>query len=221
MAGEQSVKRGLKTATLLASGSVTFSSLLSGILKTDSSGVLSVDSSTYSFTGTTNRISVSTGVSTSIDISSAYIGQTSITTVGTISSGTWNGTTISTLKGGTGLTSFTAGDLIYSSATNTLNKLPIGTNNSVLKIISGLPSWQVLTPTNISVFNETPSGFLNGINTVFTIANNFITNSTQLFLNGQRLRLGSAFDYTESAPGQITFIIPPFVTDNLIIDYIF
>lgn len=47
-----------------------------------------------SVTGTTNRITV-TGGST-IDISTSYVGQSSITTLGTISTGTWQGTTIST-----------------------------------------------------------------------------------------------------------------------------
>lgn len=50
--------------------------------------------------GTTNRITVAAD---SIDISSSYIGQTSITTLGTIGSGTWNGSTISPTYGGTGV----------------------------------------------------------------------------------------------------------------------
>ncbi|MEO6301842.1 MAG: hypothetical protein ABIP51_01600 [Bacteroidia bacterium] len=183
---------------------------------------LNVSSTAASLTGTTNRIDIVPDTSsTAIDISIAYIGQTSITTLGTISSGVWNGSAISVLYGGTGLTTVTAGDLIYSSSTNTLNKLSIGENNSILKVISGLPSWEILPYIPIQAFNETPDGILDGVNTVFTTANNFIINSTQLFLNGQRLKLGLSFDYIESAPGQITFNIPPIDTDNLIIDYIF
>ena len=37
----------------------------------------------------------------------AYVGQTSITTLGTISTGTWNATTIAVNKGGTGATTLT------------------------------------------------------------------------------------------------------------------
>jgi hypothetical protein len=54
--------------------------------------------------GTTNRILVNAD---SIDIASTYVGQTSITTLGTITTGTWNGTTIAVANGGTGATTLT------------------------------------------------------------------------------------------------------------------
>lgn len=44
------------------------------------------------YVGTTNRITISGNI---IDISTSYAGQTSITTLGTISTGTWNGTVLS------------------------------------------------------------------------------------------------------------------------------
>jgi hypothetical protein len=50
--------------------------------------------------GTTDRISVT---ATAVDIASTYVGQTSITTLGTITTGTWNGTIIGTAYGGTGV----------------------------------------------------------------------------------------------------------------------
>ena len=63
----------------------------------DSSGAL-VTSATggavTSVTGTANRITSSGGISPVIDISAAYVGQASITTVGTITTGVWNGTDI-------------------------------------------------------------------------------------------------------------------------------
>jgi hypothetical protein len=54
--------------------------------------------------GTASRISV---LSDSIDIDAAYIGQNTITTVGTITSGAWSANTIAVNKGGTGATSLT------------------------------------------------------------------------------------------------------------------
>jgi hypothetical protein len=57
-----------------------------------------------SVVGTTNRITV-TG--TQIDISTAYVGQASITTLGTITTGVWNGTAIAVANGGTGATDAT------------------------------------------------------------------------------------------------------------------
>lgn len=44
-------------------------------------------------------------------------------------------------NGGTNLSAYTAGDLIYASATNVLARLPIGTNGFVLTISGGLPVW--------------------------------------------------------------------------------
>jgi len=46
--------------------------------------------------------------------------------------------------GGTGLSSYTTGDTLYSSATNTLAKLPIGSTGEVLTVASGLPAWSSL-----------------------------------------------------------------------------
>ena len=65
----------------------------------------------------------------------------SLTTLGTIVTGVWNGTAIGTTYGGTGLTSYTTGDLIYSSSGNTLAKLGIGSAGQFLKVVSGVPSW--------------------------------------------------------------------------------
>ena len=50
--------------------------------------------------GTADRITVN---SDSIDIASTYVGQTSITTLGTIATGTWQGTIIAGQYGGTGV----------------------------------------------------------------------------------------------------------------------
>ena len=66
----------------------------------------------------------------------------SLTSVGTLSSGTWSATTIATTKGGTGLTGYTTGDLVYASATDTLAKLAAGTNGKLLTMVSGVPSWE-------------------------------------------------------------------------------
>lgn len=59
--------------------------------------------SVNSVVGTANRITSTGGVNPVIDISAAYVGQTSITTLGNISTGTWNGTVIGSTYGGTGV----------------------------------------------------------------------------------------------------------------------
>lgn len=60
-----------------------------------------------SVSGTTNRITSTGGTTPVIDISAAYVGQTSLTTLGTITTGIWNGTAID-------LASFVSGNLAVS-----------------------------------------------------------------------------------------------------------
>jgi hypothetical protein len=55
---------------------------------------------TINAVGTTNRISISADA---IDISASYVGQASITTLGTIATGTWQGTIVGPTYGGTGV----------------------------------------------------------------------------------------------------------------------
>lgn len=85
-----------------------------------------------------------------------WVGSTSIITIGTIGTGTWNATAIGATKGGTGLTSYTTGDIIYASATNTLNKL--AGNTSVTQkflaqtgdgVNSSAPAWVTLSASDI------------------------------------------------------------------------
>jgi hypothetical protein len=64
--------------------------------------------------GTTNRI---TANADSIDIASTYVGQTSITTLGTVTTGTWNGTSIAVANGGTAGTTESAARTNLASAT--------------------------------------------------------------------------------------------------------
>ena len=78
----------------------------------------------------------------------SFTGSTNITTLGTITTGTWSGTVIDDLKGGTGFSSYSTGDILYASAANTLSKLTIGSANKVLQVSGGIPSWQTLTVNN-------------------------------------------------------------------------
>jgi hypothetical protein len=72
-----------------------------------------------------------------------YTGDDSITTVGTVTAGTWNASVVGSTYGGTGLSSYAAGDIIYASATDTLAKLAKGTGYQFLKMNSAgtAPEW--------------------------------------------------------------------------------
>jgi len=61
--------------------------------------------------------------------------------VGTIATGTWNGSVIGEIYGGTGTTTYATGDILYANGTNSLIGLNAGNNGQVLKLQGGLPTW--------------------------------------------------------------------------------
>jgi hypothetical protein len=77
----------------------------------------------------------------------------------------------------------------------------------------------IVTSTLIPIENETPSGLVNGVNAIFNSSNSFKPNSTKLYLNGVRQKLGISNDYIEIAPNQIQFAAAPRTGDSLILDY--
>jgi hypothetical protein len=98
---------------------------------------------------------------------STWAGSTSITTLGTIATGTWSGTAIAINKGGTGQTTSSAafdalsptstlGDISYYSTTNTrLAGNTTTTRKFLLSLgngsISAAPSWDTVTKTDVGL----------------------------------------------------------------------
>jgi len=85
---------------------------------------------------------ITTGTIGSSLISGSYTG---ITGVGTLTAGTWNATAIAAANGGTGQTSYAAGDLLYASGSTTLSKLALGAQGYVLKAGASAPEWGVIS----------------------------------------------------------------------------
>jgi hypothetical protein len=67
--------------------------------------------------------------------------------LGTITSGTWSADPVNASHGGTGLSSYAIGDIIFASSTNALSKLSIGANTYVLTSNGTTVSWAA--PANI------------------------------------------------------------------------
>lgn len=121
------------------------------------------------------------GTVTSVDGSGGSTGLTltggAITTSGTLTLGGL----LATGSGGTGLTSYTAGDILYASNSSTLAKLGIGSAGQVLKVNSGLPSWQADSNsggTVTSITNAADSGTGSAITTSGTFTYSGGTNIT-------------------------------------------
>ena len=95
---------------------------------------LTLDGNEFNVVGTADRITVAADA---IDIASTYVGQSSITTVGTITTGTWNGSTIAIANGGTGAT--TAAD----ARTNLGATTKYTAANPLLTETSGSVTWTV------------------------------------------------------------------------------
>lgn len=151
---------------------------------TSNGGVYRTAAGTFTartITGTANRITVTNGDGVSgaptIDIHASYVGQSTITTLGTIATGTWQGTTVGVTYGGTGVNGSTAANgtlLIGNGSGYTLTTLTAGTNISITNGSGSITintTSTVLTGTGVSgqvaVWNGTQSetGF-----TTFTYA---------------------------------------------------
>ena len=72
---------------------------------------------------------------------STWAGTSNITTLGTITTGTWTGTAVADEYGGTGQATYAQGDILYASATNTLTKLTKGSTGQILTMTATIPSW--------------------------------------------------------------------------------
>jgi hypothetical protein len=109
--------------------------------------------------------------------------------------------TLGATSGGTGLTSYTTGDIIYASATNTLAKLPAGTNGQILSLASGIPSWINNTASGVSfvVTNITASAS----QTTFTVT--YTVGLIEVYRNGVKLAIA---DYTASNGTTIVLATP-------------
>lgn len=144
-------------------------------------------------TGTTNRITVATGTTTPVvDIAATYVGQTSLTTLGTVTTGTWNATTIDTPKGGTNITSYTTGDILYASTTSILSKRGIGATGDVLTVAGGVPIWAPPTGggSGVTFYNVLPANTTVAANTSYIVISDFNLNGFTLTVNGNFMVIG-------------------------------
>ena len=104
---------------------------------------------------------------------------------GSITSATWNGTAVGAIYGGTAQTTYTTGDTLYASASNTLSKLAVGSTGQVLTVAGGVPTWANTTAAT-TITDDTTTASTRYIN--FTSATSgslstIYTSSTKLQYN--------------------------------------
>jgi hypothetical protein len=146
---------------------------------------------TLNAVGTTNRISISADA---IDISSSYVGQATITTLGTIATGTWQGDVVAGAYGGTGvantgktitlggsLSTIGAYTIALTATANTTLTLPVTGTLSTLAGTETLTNKTLTAPVIATIVNTgtltlpTSTDTLVGRATTDTLTNKTIT----------------------------------------------
>ena len=108
---------------------------------------------TGAFTKTVNiGTGGTTGSTTTINIGSTTSGTTTVNGTLTL------GTALAATSGGTAQSTYTTGDILYASATNTLSKLAIGTTGQILTVASGLPSWGAAASSGVTTITFGSTG---------------------------------------------------------------
>ncbi len=132
-----------------------------GVLTNDGSGGLSWvaggGGGVTTVSGTTNRITSTGGSTPVIDISASYVGQSSITTLGTITTGVWSGTAVAVGKGGNGLTTVASGSVLGYNALDTASAITSTSGLKVLQNSAGTVSWASTTGTVNAVYSTAPT----------------------------------------------------------------
>jgi hypothetical protein len=138
------------TVTTIAGLTLTSPTLTTPALGTPSSGVLTSATGLPVSTGISG---LGTGVATALAVNVGSAGAPVVNggALGTPSGGTLTnatglplaGTTgtLGETRGGTNATTYTTGDMLYASATNTLTKRGIGSTGQVLTVSGGVPTW--------------------------------------------------------------------------------
>src|SRR5690606_27181968 len=109
---------------------------------------------------------------------------------GAVSGSLWTGSPIGADKGGTAQSSWTTGDLLYASGTNTLAKRGIGSSGQVLTVSGRVPTWATPAagPKAVEVLHVNTRGAGNSGSSE-TVLMSYPLPAGQLPANGDTLRM--------------------------------
>ena len=99
---------------------------------------LTKSGNTLNAIGTADKITVGADA---ITIATGYVGQTSITTLGTIATGTWAATDVGVAYGGTGVSTFTSNGVLYGNGSGDIQVTAAGTDTYFMYSNNGTPAW--------------------------------------------------------------------------------
>jgi hypothetical protein len=158
---------------------------------------------------TTASITAPAGALTGTTLNSTVV-TSSLTTVGTIGTGTWQGTPIGITYGGTGQTTASAsfnalapstalGGLIVGTGTNTYGNVVIGSTGQVLTVVGGTAAWAATAATATNAKDTFVLSSTDISNQFVTLSHTPKANSTDLLIQGAGDQLeGSSYDYIVS-----------------------
>jgi hypothetical protein len=200
------LQAGASIANNLAGGTANQIPVQTGISQTGFITAPTVANTFLEWSGSAFQWSVNPlGTVTSVDVSGGTTGLTysggPITTSGTI---TMAGTLITT-NGGTGLSSYTAGDITFYTAGTALSKLAIGASTFILTSTGTAPQWSDPAGISVNTATNVAGGGANQI--VFNTASgttSFITAPTvaSTYLEWS----GSAFQWSANPLGTVTSV---------------
>ena len=145
--------------------------------------------------GNTLNVGAGTGITVNADdvqISATYAGQTSITTLGTITTGTWNGSVVGAAYGGTGVANNAANTITFTG--NYSLGLTLSGNTSVTLPTSGtLVNSSVATLSSLSSIGTITTGTWNGSIIGATYGGTGVNNGSYTITLGGNISTAGAF----------------------------
>jgi hypothetical protein len=146
--------------------------------------------------GTSGRITLTGDANNGyyVDIASTYVGQASINTVGTVTSGAWEASVVDTTYGGTNFASYTKGDLLVGNVSNKLSKLAVGAAGTILRSDGTDAAWIAAETDKVAITDTTNFAGKSNLQEAL----DFLYNNTQIRKFAQHEIVSSA-DLTASA----------------------
>ncbi len=203
---------------------VTVGTITTGVWQGTSITTTYTDAKIKTVTGTSNRLTIGgTSTDPTFDISTSYVGQTTITTLGTITTGVWSGTTIGVSKGGTGVTTLALNGVLYGNAATSVLALAVNasaTRKFLSQTSSAAPAWNTVDAgelvgatlaSNVLASSLTSVGTLAALTVTATIAGsisgNAATVTTNANLTGPITSVGNATSVASQTGTGSTFVM--------------